>query len=122
MLLVLAIALSFLFPFTSPPSTNFWPLIAAWVCGWVVLMARVLRNLRNRGEAATPSPGHDGNAEFARGEGGLLAALLASVIGLLQYFDAAAGMDPWVHASRPGQAMGNKIGVGFQLTGCWWHI
>jgi len=37
----------------------------------------------------------------------LLAALLASAIGLLQYFDAAAGLGPWVHASRPGQAMGN---------------
>jgi len=37
----------------------------------------------------------------------LLAALLASAIGLLQYFDLAAGLEPWVHASRPGQAMGN---------------
>jgi len=36
-----------------------------------------------------------------------MAALLASAIGLLQYFDATAGLDPWVHASRPGQAMGN---------------
>ncbi len=37
----------------------------------------------------------------------MLAALLASAIGLLQYFDAVAGLEPWVHASRPGQAMGN---------------
>ncbi|MDY0105658.1 MAG: Wzy polymerase domain-containing protein [Giesbergeria sp.] len=37
----------------------------------------------------------------------LLAALLGSAIGLLQYFGAATGLEPWVHPSRPGQAVGN---------------
>jgi amino acid transporter len=41
------------------------------------------------------------------GAGLLLAAVLASAIGLLQYFGAAPGLDPWVHTAKPGQAMGN---------------
>ena len=62
-----------------------------------------------RREATLRSPLPDSNTELAdlMTGGLLLAALLASAIGLLQYFDAAAGWEPWIHASRPGQAMGN---------------
>ncbi|HSV84354.1 MAG TPA: Wzy polymerase domain-containing protein [Ramlibacter sp.] len=35
------------------------------------------------------------------------AALLSSVIALLQYFDWAAGLSPWVHVSRAGEALAN---------------
>lgn len=108
-LTVLAVALPFLFPYTQPPSTNFWPLITAWLCGWAVVVAWIVS-----GRSISPS-GHRVRAvgmdhtEVAAltCTGLLLAALLASAIGLLQYFDAAAGLEPWVHASRPGQAMGN---------------
>ena len=109
MLMALAIAFPFLFPYTAPPSTNFWPLMAAWLCVWGVLVVWVLRNLRAKGEAALRSTVPASNAELAALMAGglLLAALLASAIGLLQYFDGAVGLDPWIHASRPGQAMGN---------------
>ena len=34
--MALAVAFPFLFSYTQPPSTNFWPLMAAGLCGWVV--------------------------------------------------------------------------------------
>lgn len=40
-------------------------------------------------------------------EGLLLAALLSSVIGLVQYFGGDVGLAPWLQASTPGQAIGN---------------
>ena len=38
-LMALAVAFPFLFSYTQPPSTNFWPLMAAGLCGWVVAVA-----------------------------------------------------------------------------------
>jgi len=105
-LMSLAVALPFLFPYTQPPSTNFWPLMAAGLCGWLIAVAW---HERSPGAAPTgKSVWHD-HPEMAAwlSAGLLLAALLASAIGLLQYFGAATGLDPWVHTSRPGQAMGN---------------
>ena len=109
MLTVLATAFPFLFPYTASPSTNFWPLMMAWLCGWGIFAVGGLRSQCARGKTAAPSTAPDVRVELVPllAVGLLLAALLASTIGLLQYFDAAAGWEPWVHASRPGQAMGN---------------
>ena len=102
-LMALAVAFPFLFSYTQPPSTNFWPLMAAGLCGWVVAVAWNARRVD------TVRGGWMDRSEMATwlGAGLLLAAVLASAIGLLQYFGAAPGLDPWVHASKPGQAMGN---------------
>ncbi|PVY57372.1 pilin glycosylation ligase PglL [Simplicispira sp. 125] len=104
--MALAVAFPFLFSYTQPPSTNFWPLMAAGLCGWVVA---VVWNARSAGRVNTVRGGWMDRSEMATwlGAGLLLAAVLASAIGLLQYFGAAPGLDPWVHASKPGQAMGN---------------
>ncbi len=104
--MALAVAFPFLFSYTQPPSTNFWPLMAAGLCGWVVAVAW---NARSAGRVNTVRGGWMDRSEMATwlGAGLLLAAVLASAIGLLQYFGAAPGLDPWVHASKPGQAMGN---------------
>ncbi|MCB1974888.1 MAG: pilin glycosylation ligase domain-containing protein, partial [Burkholderiaceae bacterium] len=109
MLTVLATAFPFLFPYTAPPSTNFWPLMMAWLCGWGIFAVGGIRSQCARGKTAAPSTAPDVRVELVPllAVGLLLAALLASAIGLLQYFDAAAGWEPWIHASRPGQAMGN---------------
>ena len=109
MLTVLATAFPFLFPYTAPPSTNFWPLMMAWLCGWGIFAVVGLRSQCARGKTAAPSTAPDVRVELVPllAVGLLLAALFASTIGLLQYFDAAAGWEPWIHASRPGQAMGN---------------
>lgn len=37
----------------------------------------------------------------------LFAGLVSSVIGLLQYFDAAAALSPWVSQASPGEAFAN---------------
>ena len=105
----LALAVPFLFSSTHAPLTNFWPLMVAWLCGWVMVVVWWFRSRRVRRQEALQSTVPDRNAEIAALMAGglLLAALLASTIGLLQYFDAAAGWEPWIHASRPGQAMGN---------------
>ena len=108
-LMVLAVASPFLFSYTQPPSTNFWPLMVAWWCGWGVLVVWGFHLLHTSGPTARQFSVADSNTEHAPliAAGLLLAALLASAIGLLQYFGAASGLDPWVHISRPGQAMGN---------------
>lgn len=108
-LVLFAVAVPFLFPYTQPPSTNFWPLLVAWSCVWIIGGVWLAQS-RIGGRSADPSavPWRGGIAlATLTGAGLLLASLLASAIGLLQYFDLTAGLDPWVHASRPGQAMGN---------------
>ena len=104
--MALAVAFPFLFSYTQPLSTNFWPLMAAGLCGWVVA---VVWNARSAGRVNTVRGGWMDRSEMATwlGAGLLLAAVLASAIGLLQYFGAAPGLDPWVHTAKPGQAMGN---------------
>ena len=81
----------------------------AWLCGWGIFAVVGLRSQCARGKTAAPSTAPDVRVELVPllAVGLLLAALFASTIGLLQYFDAAAGWEPWIHASRPGQAMGN---------------
>ncbi len=107
-LTLLAVALPFLFSYAQPPSSNFWPLMAAWTCGAVLALLAVCRawGLRRSppGEQAS-----GGRAVLASqlAAGLLLAALLAGMIGLLQYFLGDPGMAPWVQPSTPGQAIGN---------------
>ena len=81
-LMALAVAFPFLFSYTQPPSTNFWPLMAAGLCGWVVA---VVWNARSAGRVNTVRGGWMDRSEMATwlGAGLLLAAVLASAIGLL---------------------------------------
>ena len=101
LLAVLGVAFPFLFPYTQPPSTNFWPLMVAGLSGGLIVVAW---NARAAGGARNGQDVWTDRAEMAAwlSAGLLLAALLASAIGLLQYFGAATGLDPWVHASKPG--------------------
>ena len=103
-LTLLAVAWPFAFSFTAAPSANFWPWAQAWALGlglaligcWQ-LWARPRRSLRADGC----------NLAVHLGLGVLLGALVASVIGLAQYFGGDLGLSPWIHASIPGTAMGN---------------
>lgn len=108
-LAALAVALPFLFPYTQPPSTNFWPLTSGWLCAWFVSVTWMVQSFAPVSSVSTGSGAERDQSRRAVviSAGLLVAALLASVIGLLQYFDGATGLEPWVHASRPGQAMGN---------------
>ena len=42
-LTLLALALPFLFCFTQAPINNFWPLLASWVCGAVLVLLALAR-------------------------------------------------------------------------------
>jgi hypothetical protein len=107
-LTLLAVALPFLFAYSQPPSSNFWPLVAAWTCGAVLALLAVCR-ARGLRRSLPGGQASDGRAFLASqlAAGLLLAALLAGMIGLLQYFLGDPGMAPWVQPSTPGQAIGN---------------
>ena len=95
-LAVLALALPFLFAYTSPPSANFWPWLASWACAGV-LAALLLAGLD------WPRRTWARHWSVAL----VLAALVAAGIGLAQYFLGDPGAAPWVQPSTPGQAIGN---------------
>ncbi|CAN7553348.1 Wzy polymerase domain-containing protein [Acidovorax sp. LjRoot129] len=102
-LFVIAVALPFLFAFTDSPTANFWPMLASWVCGAVLLLVAAV-------QAAWPGvDGRPGRQEWARrlAWGLALAGVVASVIGLAQYFVGDPGLAPLVPASAPGQAAGS---------------
>ena len=96
----LAVAIPFLFAYTRPPLSNFWPLVASALCAWVLVIASIpsvrgdLRALR------------DGLAN-SLAIGLIVAGLLASVIGLIQFFKGDVGISPWIYQSTIGQAIGN---------------
>ena len=99
---LLALTLPFVFGYTQPPNANFWPLMVSWWCGLLLLLLWLVRAPGNAG-------GGRGRGFMATqlAWGLLLAALLGSLIGLVQYFGGDVGLAPWVQASTPGQAIGN---------------
>ncbi|MHA7598865.1 PglL family O-oligosaccharyltransferase [Alicycliphilus sp. T452] len=96
-LAALALALPFVFGFTESPYANFWPLMASGACAWLIAALAWWRAWRADGVG------------LARclAAGLLLAALAGGAIGLVQFFGGDMGWAPWVHASTPGQAIGN---------------
>lgn len=103
-LCVVAVALPFLFAYTDAPVSNFWPMLASWVCGGVLLATWAWR-ARAEGIAGW-APGGAPRAQLLAA-GLVLAALVAGAIGLAQYVVGDVGLQPWVHASQPGLAAGN---------------
>ena len=101
----LAVALPFLFGYTDSPISNFWPLLTAWMCGAVLLAVGAWAAW---GGVPTCSQASDAERWARVLAGGLiLAAVVASAIGLVQYWVGDVGLRPWIHASQPGQAAGN---------------
>lgn len=83
--------------------------MVAWFCGWGVGLVWSFRSslsFRAPGLADEISVDRT-ETTYSLSAGLVVASLVASAIGLLQYFDATAGLTPWVHPSQPGQAMGN---------------
>ena len=84
------VAFPFVHPLAPGPVTNTWPLAIAWAC------AGGLRMLYTRVQARHIAAGWAS------------AAVLASLIGLLQFFGLAEPLAPWVHVpSHLGDAVGN---------------
>lgn len=103
-LCVPAVALPFLFCVTEAPIANFWPMLVAWLCGAVLLWVAALE-----GSCAQDGERLALRLAWARrlALGLALAAGVGSAIGLAQYVVGDVGLAPFVHASVPGQAVGN---------------
>lgn len=99
-LAVLAVALPFLWCFTRPPSTNFWPLAASWLCAALLLLV-------SAAQGWVGQPWRTQHRARLLAAGLLLAALASSAIGLAQYFGLHGALAPWVYDAPIGQAMGN---------------
>lgn len=91
-LLVVLLALPWLWPFTAGPLPAVQPYLAAAAAGAVALALWPRTAARGASAAAC---------------GWLLAAVLSAVIALLQYFDAETPFYPWINIAKPGQAFGN---------------
>ncbi|WP_298208563.1 Wzy polymerase domain-containing protein [Acidovorax sp.] len=103
-LFLVALALPFVFGITQAPNANFWPLMASWSCGAVILMLMVWRAGGVRRQVRA------GWRDFMAAQlaaGLVLAAVVGGVIGLAQYFGGDLGWSPWIQSSTPGQAIGN---------------
>ena len=91
------ITLPWLNPFSLGPSPGVMPLLFSWTCAGVL----GLLYLRGSGRALG-----DGLVS-ATAAAWLLAALLSSLMGLLQYFGATAIFGPWVNSPSMGEAYAN---------------
>ena len=69
-LTLLALALPFLFCFTQTPINNFWPLLASWVCGAVLVLLALAR--------CGSSPGRDQGGETGRAPALVSSRMLAA--------------------------------------------
>ena len=106
-LALLAVAWPFVFSYTAPPLSNFWPVLGAWAC--MLLLAALAGARAAARRRAGPGIGRDGTEFFATqfALGLVFAAILAGGVGLVQYFWGDVGLAPWVQPSTPGQAIGN---------------
>ena len=91
--------LPWLIPFAWGPSPAVVPLLASWIC----ILAVVWIGLRGFGRSA--QTGYDVARTVALGW--LVAAMLSSGIGLLQYFGVAEPFSPWINNTAPGEAFAN---------------
>ncbi len=91
----LAIALPWLNPFAPGPSPPVLQWLVTLVCTAVLLGLIALRQLAGKDLARVVA------------HGWLLAALLSSGIGLLQYFGVSGALTPWVNATGVGEAFAN---------------
>ena len=97
--LTLALAIPFLLSSTHAPVTNFWPLMGTYMCAWSLVLTH--------GWHARTVGAFDRQAVALQCASGLLlASLLASAIGIVQYFGIAPVVSDWIHPSQPGVAMG----------------
>lgn len=90
-LVSIAVVLPWLWPFASGPSPAVMPWLAALAASAILLVALT-------------RPGQWNTAVVT---GWLLAALVSSVIGLMQYFGASQAFAPWLNSSGAGEAFAN---------------
>lgn len=102
---LLLIALPWLTPFAPGPSPAVMPWLVALAAAACLVLLASLR--------AIPGEAAGANASFAQrwarpvAGAWLLAGVISSLIGLLQYFGAAPAFEPWVSQSPAGEAFAN---------------
>jgi hypothetical protein len=95
--LIFIVTLPWLNPFSFGPSPAVVALLFSWVCAaalmtsWLVVPGRLMRDQLARAAASA----------------WLLAALLSSLMGLLQYFGETAIFGMWVNSTSMGEAYAN---------------
>lgn len=92
----------FLFGFTQPPMSNFWPLVASGACGLVLVSCVAWRWRQPMAASAVWRVPGDWLA-WGLAVGGVLGA----GVGLTQFFFGDVGAAPWIFATEPGWALGN---------------
>jgi O-antigen ligase len=111
LLLGALMVLPWLAPWSPSPLPNTVPLLVSWACVAGLLLL---------GQRLTP-------LDIARAWA--IAALLSSVLGLIQYFGAAEAFSPWLHVAAMGEANANLrqrnqlatlLAIGI-LAVLWWH-
>ena len=105
------LVLPWLAPWSPSPQPNTVPLLVSWACiGLLLLWGRRIQTL-----------------DVARAWA--VAALVSSVMGLIQYFGAAEIFSPWLHVAALGEANANLrqrnqlatlMAIGM-LAVLWWH-
>ncbi|PJI96213.1 pilin glycosylation ligase PglL [Acidovorax sp. 69] len=105
-LTMLAVALPFLYCFTQAPIINFWPVLASWGCGVVLVLFALAGRGGRSARARDPRSPWQLVSVGQLAAGLLCASLVAGVIGLLQYFLGDPGI-VGVQPSTLGQAIGN---------------
>jgi O-antigen ligase len=95
-----AVALPWLTPWSSGPTPNALPWLVSMAGGLVAVGAY-------RAWAAMATGDALGSAPHYLFVAWLCAALLSSLVGLIQYFGLSASLSPWVNFSRAGEAFGN---------------
>ena len=85
----LLLVLPWVAPWSPGPQTNTVPLLISWGCvGLLLVLGQGIQAI-----------------DIARAWA--IAALMSSVMGLVQYFGAAEGFSPWLHVAALGEASAN---------------
>ena len=103
-LVVLAMTLSWLNPFAPGPSPAVMPWLIAIAAAASLMLLATLRAPVGPAIGVTPFAGH---WAMLTAWAWLLAGLLSSGIGLLQYFGVAGAFDPWINQTKLGEAFAN---------------
>ena len=107
-LVIALLVLPWIHAYTAGPIPNAWPWMIAMACALVCLLL-VWTTADKLDPSSTPhllSAPPDSSQFIAMAW--LLAAMISSAIGLVQYFDAASGFTDWLsQTENPGEAFGN---------------
>ena len=104
MLVVLAMTLPWLNPLAPGPSPAVMPWLIALAAAASLMLLASLRAPVGPAIGVTSFSGH---WAMPTAWAWLLAGVLSSAIGLLQYFGATAAFDPWINQAKLGEAFAN---------------